>query len=73
MTPKLPRLTPKKLIKILQKKGFELVKVKGSHQFYYNDAVDKMVCVPFHTKDIPIGTLHNIMVSSELSVKDLEQ
>lgn len=72
MSPKLPRLTPKKLIKVLQKKGFVLVKAKGSHQFYYNSEINKMVCVPFHTKDLPIGTLHNIMVSSELTVNDLE-
>lgn len=31
--PKLPSLTPQKLIKILKKKGFKLDRVKGSHIF----------------------------------------
>ena len=72
MTPKIPRLTPKKMIKILERKGFEMVKSKGSHRYYYNKVLDIMVCIPFHVKDFPIGTLHNIIRQTGLEIEDLQ-
>jgi len=35
--PKLPSLTPQKIITVLEKKGFVLDRIKGSHRIYYLD------------------------------------
>ena len=34
--PKLPIITPKKLLKILEKRGFQLDRTTGSHFIFYN-------------------------------------
>jgi len=58
--PKLPIVTPQKLAKALEKAGFKLIRVKGSHYYYYNQRMEKIAVVPFHGKDLRKGTLHAI-------------
>jgi len=58
---KLPVLTSHKVVSILKKKGFILDRTKGSHQIYRNPETKRMVVVPFHRKDIPKGTLLEIL------------
>ncbi len=45
--PKLPTLTPQKIIKVLEKKGFTLDRIKGSHYIYYNNETKKRVLFLF--------------------------
>jgi len=59
--PKLPSLTPKKVIKILTENGFVLDHSSGSHMVFYNSGTRKRVVVPVHRRDIPKGTLHAIL------------
>ena len=59
--PKLPVLTPRKIIRILESKGFVLERTKGSHQIYYNPELKRRAVVPVHRKDIPKGTLLEIL------------
>jgi len=54
---KLLALTPQKVIKILERKGFILDRVKGSHRAYYHSESKKRVIIPYHKKDLPKGTL----------------
>lgn len=49
--PKLPRLTAKNLIKILEKKGFLMVRQSGSHKIYRN-LEGVRATVPFHGSKI---------------------
>ena len=70
--PKLPTLTPKKVIKILESKGFVLDRVKGSHHIYYNPETKKRVVVPVHKKDLPKGTLLEILRQAGISKEDIE-
>jgi len=55
--PKLPALTAQKVIKILEKKGFVLDRVKGSHHIFYQSETKRRVVVPVHGRDLPTGTL----------------
>lgn len=55
--PKVPALTPEKLIKILMVHGFTLDHQTGSHRVYLNKETNKRVIVPYHRKDLPKGTL----------------
>lgn len=54
---KIHALTSKDVIKILKKHGFKLIRTKGSHQIFRNEESAKMTIVPFHSKDLPKGTL----------------
>jgi len=59
--PKLPSLTPKQVIDILMKNGFTFDRAKGSHHIYYNHSTGKRAIIPFHNKDLPKGTLLQIL------------
>lgn len=55
----------KELIKLLEQNGFELQRVKGSHHLYKHPN-GKRTIVPFHNKDLPIGTLNAILKQAGL-------
>ncbi|MHA1688231.1 MAG: type II toxin-antitoxin system HicA family toxin [Promethearchaeota archaeon] len=71
MTPKLPALKPKKIIKILKEKGFQLDRIKGSHHIYYHPTSKKRVIVPVHKKELPKGTLMEILKQAGIKKDDL--
>lgn len=68
---KLPSLNSKTVIKILEKKGFILDRTKGSHRIYYNPDTKVRVVVPFHKKDLPRGTLLEILKQAGIDKSDL--
>ncbi len=69
--PKIPPLTSQKVIRILEKKGFILVRTKGSHRIFRNDQTGKQVTVPIHASDLPQGTLHEILKQAGISRDEL--
>ena len=61
------RLSAIGIEKYLLKAGFQLISQKGSHRKWRNDKTGKQVIVPLHKgKDLPIGTLLNIVKGSGL-------
>jgi len=69
--PKLPSLTPKQVIDILMKNGFAFDRAKGSHHIYYNQNIGKRAVVPFHNKDLPKGTLLQILKQAGISKDEI--
>jgi len=65
---KLAPLKPREVEKILLKNGFILNVSKNSHKQYFNQRTRAHVTVPFHSKDIPIGTLRSIVRQSQLLI-----
>ncbi|MEO8637708.1 MAG: type II toxin-antitoxin system HicA family toxin [Candidatus Taylorbacteria bacterium] len=60
---KLKRIPAKKVIQKLKKAGFFETHQRGSHLYLKSQDGTKIVTVPVHgSKDIPIGTLYNIVV-----------
>lgn len=66
---KLPVLSPKKLIKIFLKEGFIIDHITGSHYVMFNSITNKITTIPYHTKDLPKGTIHTIIKSSGIELK----
>lgn len=64
---KLPRLTSKKVIALLKRHGFELDHVTGSHYIFYHPQKGNRVTVPYHTRDLPQGTLLSILREAGIS------
>jgi predicted RNA binding protein YcfA (HicA-like mRNA interferase family) len=62
MSPRLPRITAKAIIKVLEKNGFVLARQSGSHKIYINP-VGRRVTVPYHAGK----TLHPKLVKSILA------
>jgi predicted RNA binding protein YcfA (HicA-like mRNA interferase family) len=68
---KSPSFTPKELIKLLEQKGFEFDRSKGSHQIFYHKEKKLRIVVPMHNKDLPAGTLHAILKQAGIDKKEL--
>lgn len=49
----------KDLLKLLQKNGWKVARVQGSHHILQKDG--KTEVVPIHGKDVPIGLLTKIL------------
>jgi predicted RNA binding protein YcfA (HicA-like mRNA interferase family) len=71
--PKLPAMTPQRLIKILEQRGFMLDRVKGSHHIYYNPLTKRRAIVPLHVGDLPKGTLLEILKQAGISKDELDK
>ncbi|ATZ61592.2 MAG: type II toxin-antitoxin system HicA family toxin [Methanosarcinales archaeon Met12] len=69
--PKLPSLTPQKVIKVLERRGFVLDRIKGSHHIYYHTETKRRVVVPLHKRDLPKGTLLEILKQAGISKEEL--
>ena len=70
--PKLPVLKPKRLLKILQKAGFEIDHTTGSHCILYHSD-GKRITLPYHAKDLPKGTTHAILNSAGISIDEIKK
>ena len=71
--PKLPVLMPKDVIRILERRGFILDRVKGSHHIYLHPDTGQRAVVPFHRGDIPQGTLLSILKQAGIDRDELEE
>jgi predicted RNA binding protein YcfA (HicA-like mRNA interferase family) len=70
---KLPAIKPKQLIRALERKGWELDRVRGSHYIMAHPDRDQMVPVPYHNRDIKAGTLSGILSSTGISRDELRK
>jgi predicted RNA binding protein YcfA (HicA-like mRNA interferase family) len=62
----------KMLCKIVERNGWELKHISGSHHIYIKDGIDAILSIPVHSnRDLPVGTLRSIMKDAELTGDDL--
>lgn len=66
-----PALTSRKLIRVLERNGFVLDRVKGSHHIYYNPETKRRAVVPVHAKDVPRGTMLEILKQAGIDKSEL--
>lgn len=70
---KLPGITGKQLIVALNKVGFEVIRIKGSHHFLRH-ADGRTSVIPVHTGEtIGPGLLSKILRNCDLSREQLQQ
>jgi predicted RNA binding protein YcfA (HicA-like mRNA interferase family) len=71
MSHELPPLTPKKVIRALERGGFYIHHTTGGHyalRHPTNPAI--RVIVPYHTKDLKRSTLRSIIKQSGLTIEE---
>ncbi len=72
MSRKLPALRPKAVMRALERAGFRLVRITGSHHIYEHPArPDRVVPVPLHNRDLKRCTLQNILKQAGLTDEEL--
>ena len=65
-------ISGKKLCKIIEKFGWKLARIKGSHHIYTKENVSTIVVIPIHgNRDLPIGTLKGILKDAGLNENDI--
>ncbi len=68
----MPSITPIKLLKFLQKKGFYVSRQSGSHMILHHvKDLAKHVTLPRHSKDLKQGTLSSILKQAGINKKEL--
>ena len=73
MSNKLPRVTAKEVIKVLERLGFHLVRQSGSHKIYRNNKGVR-VTVPYHSgKILHSKLLKSILKDTDISVEDFKK
>ncbi len=62
----------KELVKILEKHGWILLRVQGSHHIYGKTGNDVRLSVPVHkNQDLKIGLLKHLLKQASLTEQDL--
>ncbi|MEU7829217.1 type II toxin-antitoxin system HicA family toxin [Nonomuraea sp. NPDC050022] len=69
--PPVPSITGAQAVRALEKAGFSVARIRGSHQILRHDD-GRTVSVPVHHgRDLPKGTLRNILSLVGISADDL--
>ena len=72
MSQKLPRISPDKVIKVLEHMGFVLIRQSGSHRIYKKNGI--RVTVPYHSrKTLHPKILKNILHDADLAVEEFKR
>ncbi len=69
MSPRLPIVTPREVIRALKKVGFVVHHQTGSHVALRHES-GRRVTVPHHNNDLKRGTLRSILHQAQLSVAE---
>lgn len=69
MSSKYPVLPPNRIIKIMNKFGFEKCSQKGSHAKYINYQTGKIFIIPMHS-EIAKGTLKSILEQADIELEE---
>lgn len=63
----------KALCQIVERHGWELKRITGSHHIYAKEDVEVIISIPVHSnRDLPKGTLKSIIKDAELTEEDLK-
>lgn len=69
--PKLPVLKPQEVIRALNRAGFVLYRITGSHHYFdHPDKPECVVTVALHHRDIKRGTLRSIIKQAGMTVDE---
>lgn len=69
---RLPVVTPKEVLRRLQKAGFYIDTVVGSHYTLRSQDGKKRVTIPYHNKDLKRKTLKSILTQAGLSIEEFQ-
>ncbi len=67
---RLPTLKPKDVLAALQRAGFSVARVRGSHYQLLNPSTNRRVTVPHHTHDLSKATLASILKQADLATEE---
>jgi predicted RNA binding protein YcfA (HicA-like mRNA interferase family) len=63
----LPSLRPRQVVTTLERAGFVVVRIVGSHYQLFNERTRRHTTVPYHNRDLPRGTVSAIIQQAGLT------
>ena len=69
----LPVVSPRQLIRALERAGFLLHHVRGSHHYLRHPDKQVLISVPYHNKDLKRGTLRAILRQAGITTEELRR
>jgi predicted RNA binding protein YcfA (HicA-like mRNA interferase family) len=69
---RLPQIAPRELLAALQRAGFEVLRVRGSHHFLrHRDDPTRQTVVALHSGDMKQGTLRDVLKQARVTPAEL--
>ena len=66
----LPSLKPRQVVAALERAGFIVIRIIGSHYQLFNERTRRHTTVPHHGRDLPRGTVAAILRQAGLTRDD---
>ena len=63
----LPSLKPRQVVEAPERAGFVVIRIVGSHYQLFNERMRRHTTVPYHTHDLPRGTIAAIIRQAGLT------
>jgi predicted RNA binding protein YcfA (HicA-like mRNA interferase family) len=70
---RLPAVKPGELIRALERKGWRIHRISGSHHILIHDELERAVTVPVHNRELKMGTLLSILRVAGIRRDELRQ
>ncbi len=65
-------ISGKRLCKVIEKFGWTLSRIKGSHHIYTKEGTPNILVIPIHgNRDLPMGTLKGLLKDAGLTEDDI--
>ncbi len=64
-------MTPREMIRILKKHGYIEISQNDSHKKLYNEALNKTIIVPYHSKELKKGLEQSILKQAGIDKEEL--
>lgn len=73
--PRLPQISGKEMLRLLEKRGFFVARTKGSHHILkHPERPELRVVVPVHgNRPLPPGTLRSVLHQADLNADELSE
>ena len=73
MTPKLPAVTAKELVRVAERLGFVFRRQRGSHAVYVRASDQARLVIPMHTGELKRKTLRAIIQDLKITVEEFRE
>jgi predicted RNA binding protein YcfA (HicA-like mRNA interferase family) len=68
---RLPAVKPKDLIRALERRGWHVERVRGSHHVLVHEKQRRALVIPFHNRELKAGTLSAILRAAGIDRDEL--
>jgi predicted RNA binding protein YcfA (HicA-like mRNA interferase family) len=73
LSERLPAVKPKELVRALEREGWQLDRVRGSHHILVHPEQRRALTIPVHNRELKTGTLASILRVAGITREELRQ